>query len=133
MFGDLVSVGASVRLPLFQSTRQAPLITARAADARRVAAEREALERALSAELQGDLARYESARTRWIRARDVVLPNLRSRADVETAGYAAGSADLSGIIDAFTALANARLDALDLEAEVARLAVQITLTYGSGQ
>ncbi|MFT4956331.1 MAG: cobalt-zinc-cadmium efflux system outer membrane protein [Brevundimonas sp.] len=133
MFGDLVSVGASVRLPLFQSTRQAPLITARAADARRVAAEREALERALSAELQGDLARYESARTRWIRARDVVLPNLRSRADVETAGYAAGSADMSGVIDAFTALANARLDALDREAEVARLAVQITLTYGSGQ
>ena len=133
MFGDLVSVGASVRLPLFQATRQEPQIAARSADARRVSAEREAVERAWSAELEADLARYASARTRWIRAREVVLPNLRERSDLETASYAAGSAGLAEILDAFTALANARLDALDREAEVARLAVQITLTYGSGQ
>lgn len=133
MFGDLVSVGASVRLPLFQASRQEPLIAARSADALRVSAERESVERAWSAELQSDLARYSSARTRWIRARDVVLPNLRNRADLETASYAAGTAGLSDVLDAFTSLANARLDALDREAEAARLAVQITLTYGSGQ
>lgn len=133
MFGDLVSVGVSVRLPLFQGSRQEPLIAARSADARRVSAEREAAERALSAEFDSDLAQYASARTRWIRARDVVLPNLRTRADLETASYAAGAAGLAQILDAFTALANARLDALDREAEVARRAVQITLTYGSGQ
>lgn len=133
MFGDLISVGASVRLPLFQANRQEPLIAARSADALRVSAERESVERAWSAELQGDLARYSSARTRWIRARDVVLPNLRNRADLETASYAASAAGLSDVLDAFTSLANARLDALDREAEVARLAVQITLTYGSGQ
>lgn len=133
MFGDLISVGASVRLPLFQASRQEPLIAARSADALRVSAERESVERAWSAELQGDLARYSSARTRWVRARDVVLPNLRNRADLETASYAAGAAGLSDVLDAFTSLANARLDALDREAEAARLAVQITLTYGSGR
>lgn len=132
-FGDLISVGASVRLPLFQASRQEPLIAARTADALRVSAERESVERAWAAKLQGDLAQYSSARTRWIRARDVVLPNLRNRADLETASYAAGAAGLSDILDAFTSLANARLDALDREAEVARLAVQVTLTYGSGQ
>jgi cobalt-zinc-cadmium efflux system outer membrane protein len=132
-FGDLVSVGASVRLPLFQASRQEPLIAARSADALRVSAERESVERAWSAELEGDLAQYASARTRWIRATEVVLPNLRDRADLETASYGAGAAGLADVLDAFTSLANARLDALDREAEVARLAVQITLTYGSGQ
>ncbi|MDQ7812621.1 TolC family protein [Brevundimonas sp.] len=133
MFGDLVSVGASVRLPLFQASRQEPLIAARSADALRVTAEREAAERALLAAFESDMAQYASSRTRWIRARDVILPNLRTRADLETASYAAGAAGLAQILDAFTALANARLVALDREAEVARRAVQITLTYGSGQ
>jgi len=133
MFGDLVSVGANVRLPLFQSSRQEPLIAARAADIRRVAAEREAAEREWTAVLQGDLADYEVARTRWIRARDVVLPNLRTRADLETASYGAGRAGIMDVLDAFTALANARLDVLDKEADVARRAVRFTLTYGSDQ
>ncbi|MGV9005913.1 MAG: TolC family protein [Brevundimonas sp.] len=133
MFGDLVSVGASVRLPLFQGNRQEPVISARSADARRVTAEREAAEREWTATLQGDLAGYEVARTRWVRARDVVLPNLRTRADLETASYGAGRAGIMEVLDAFTALANGRLDALDKEADVARRAVRFTLTYGSDQ
>ena len=133
MFGDLVSVGASVRLPLFQGGRQEPVIAARAADARRVDAEREAAEREWTAMLQADLADYEAARTRWIRARDVVLPNLRTRADLVTASYGAGRAGIMEVLDAFIALANARLDALDKEADVARRAVRLTLTYGSDQ
>lgn len=133
MFGDLVSVGASVRLPLFQSSRQEPVIAARAADTRRVSAERDAAEREWTAMLQGDLADYEGARTRWIRARDVVLPNLRTRADLETASYGAGRAGIMDVLDAFTALANVRLDALDKEADVARRAVRFTLIYGNDQ
>ena len=133
MFGDLVSVGASVSLPLFQGSRQAPVIAARAADARRVSAEREAAEREWTATLQGDLAEYDVARSRWIRARDVVLPNLRTRADLETASYGAGRAGIMEVLDAFTALANGRLDALDKEADVARRAVRFTLIYGHNQ
>lgn len=133
MFGDLVSVGASVSLPLFQGSRQAPVIAARAADARRVSAEREAAEREWAATLQGDLAEHEVARTRWIRARDVVLPNLRTRADLETTSYGAGRAGIIEVLDAFTALANGRLDALDKEADVARRAVRFTLIYGNDQ
>tara|TARA_R110002124_G_scaffold4588_5_gene27702 strand:+ start:806 stop:2077 length:1272 start_codon:yes stop_codon:yes gene_type:complete len=133
MFGDLVSVGASVSLPLFQGSRQAPVIAARAADARRVSAEREAAEREWTATLQGDLAEYDVARTRWVRARDVVLPNLRTRADLETASYGAGRAGIMEVLDAFTALANGRLDALDKEADVARRAVRFTLIYGHDQ
>ncbi|WP_339913767.1 TolC family protein [uncultured Brevundimonas sp.] len=133
MFGDLVSVGASVSLPLFQGSRQEPVIAARAADARRVMAEQEAAEREWLATLQGDLTEYEVARTRWVRARDVVLPNLRTRADLETASYGAGRAGVMEVLDAFTALANGRLDTLDKEADVARRAVRFTLIYGNDQ
>ena len=130
-FGDMVSVGASVRLPIFSGQRQDPIIAARAADARRVTAEREDAERALAASLRSDLAEHAMNRDQWVRARDVVLPNVLHRSDLETASYAAGRAGIVEVLEAFTAVANARLDTLDREAAVARDAVRITLTYRS--
>ena len=132
-FGDMVSVGASVRLPLFQGQRQEPLIAARSADARRVAAEREAARRRLEADLQRDLAQHAMDHDQWTRARDIVLPAVMQQSDLETAAYAAGRIGISEIVQAFTAVANARLDALDKEAAVMRHAAEITLTYGSGR
>ena len=130
-FGDMVSVGASVRLPLFQGQRQEPLIAARAADARRVGAKREAARRQLEADLQRDLAQHATDHDQWTRARDIVLPAVMQQSDLETAAYAAGRIGISEIVQAFTAVANARLDALDKEAAVRRHAAEITLTYGS--
>lgn len=130
-FGDMVSIGASVRLPIFPGRRQDPIIAARAADARRVTAEREGAERALTASLRSDLAEYAMNRDQWVRARDVVLPNVLQRSDLETASYAAGRAGIVEVLEAFTAVANARLDTLDREAAVMRDAVRINLTYRS--
>lgn len=132
-FGDMVSVGASVRLPLFQGQRQEPLIAARSADARRVAAEREAARRRLEADLQRDLAQHATDHDQWTRTRDVVLPAVVQQSDLETAAYAAGRIGLTEIVQAFTAVANARLDALDKEATVMRHVAEITLTYGSAR
>ena len=132
-FGDYVSVGASVRLPIFQDRRQEPLIAARAAQSRAVLAEREATERDLSSSLRSDLADHVMHHDRWVRSRDVVLPTVIQRSELETASYAAGRAGITEVLEAFTAVANARLDTLDREAEVARDAVHITLTYGSDQ
>jgi cobalt-zinc-cadmium efflux system outer membrane protein len=53
------------------------------------------------------------------------------QSDLETAAYAAGRIGLAEIVQAFTAVANARLDALDKEAALRRHAAEITLTYGS--
>lgn len=130
-FGDMVSVGASVRLPLFQGQRQEPLIAARSADARRVGAERAAVRRQLEADLQRDLAQHAMDHDQWARARDVILPAVMRQSDLETAAYAAGRIGIVEIVQAFTAVANARLDALDKEAAVRRHAAEITLTYGS--
>ena len=89
-FGDMVSVGASVSLPLFQRERQESLIAARAADALRVSSERDATRRRLEADLRRALARQATDQDLWIRARDVVLPAVVQQSDLETAAYAAG-------------------------------------------
>jgi len=130
-FGDLFSVGASVRLPIFPGRRQDPVIAARAADALRVTAEREDAERVLTASLRSALAEYATAHDQWVRSRDVVLPSVLQRSDLETASYAAGRAGIVEVLEAFTAVANARLDTLDREAAVMRQVVEITLTYGN--
>ena len=69
--------------------------------------------------------------SQWQRALRVLLPLARERADLETASYAAGRANLTDIIDAKTALADAELTALDREADVASDAVRLTITFGS--
>jgi cobalt-zinc-cadmium efflux system outer membrane protein len=131
MFGDMVSAGVTVRLPLFPGRRQDPLIAARTADAARVRAERDTAGRTLAASLDSDLADHVMRHDQWLRARDVVLPAARQQADLETASYAAGRAGMAEVLEAFTGLAEARLTALEREAAVARDAVRINLTYGN--
>lgn len=131
MYGDMVSIGASMGLPLFGKTRQDPVIAARASTASRVRYEREAARRALAASLEADLADHAMHRDRLMRARTTLEPLAARKADMETASYAAGTADLSDVLNAFMALAETKIDILDREADVQRDAVRIVLTYGS--
>lgn len=131
MFGDMISVGARVSLPLFADQRQEPVIAARASDATRIRVEREAALRSLRAQLETDLADHVMRQEQWRRARDVLLPDARRRSDLETASYGAGRAGLTEVLEAFTAVADARLETLDREAAAARAAVRLTLIYGS--
>lgn len=131
MFGDMVSAGVSVRLPLFARTRQEPVITARTLEAGKVAAERAEAHRQLVAQLEADLAEHVMHHEQWLRARDVVVPAARRQADLETASYGSGRAGLMEVLEAFTSLSEAQLDTLAREAAVARDAARINLTYGS--
>lgn len=133
MFGDMVSAGVTVRLPLFADRRQDPLIAARRADRARVDAERELAARALRANLDADLADHIMHHEQWVRTRDVVAPAARQQADLETASYAAGRAGLDEVLQAFTELAETRLTLLEREAAVARDAVRITVNYGADE
>jgi outer membrane protein TolC len=130
-WGDMVSVGATVSLPLFASTRQDPVIAARAQTANRVRLERESARRALLAALDSDLADHAMHHDRLHRALETLLPLAKRRADLETASYAAGTASLSDVLQARLALAEARIDAIDREADVVRDGARIVLTYGS--
>ncbi|CAN7584167.1 TolC family protein [Phenylobacterium sp. LjRoot225] len=129
MWGDMVSLEGTVSLPLFGKKRQDPVITARTETASRVRIEREATQRALVAQLDADLADHLMHHNRLMRAQSTLVPLAKRKADLERSSYAAGTASLSDVLQALVALAEARVDALDREADVVRDAVRINLTY----
>ncbi|MCI3132799.1 TolC family protein [Phenylobacterium aquaticum] len=131
MWGDMVSLGATVSLPVFAGKRQDPLIVARAASASRVRLEREAARRQVRSALDTDLADLTRLRDRLARADTLLVPLAKRRADLDTASYAAGSAGLGDVLQAFLALADTHIDRLDREAELTREAARIALTYGT--
>ena len=130
-FGDYVSAGVTIGLPLFKKRRQDPLIAARAADAGGARADADAALRALTADLEAGLADHVMHHDQWMRARDVLQPLAQERVTLETASYAAGRASLIDLVDAHSALADAILETLDREATVAADGVRLNLLFGS--
>lgn len=129
-FGDYVSAGVTIGLPIFTRHRQNAQIAAKQADAAAAVAEREEARRTLAAALASDLAGHAMHHEQWMRARQTLQPLAEKRVSLETASFAAGRASLIDIVDAHAALADAVLTALDREAAVVRDGVQIDLTYG---
>lgn len=129
-YGDMMSAGVTVSLPLFTRKRQDPMIAANAATASAALAEQEDMRRALAADLEAGLADHVMHHEQWQRARDTLLPLARKKADLETASYSAGRAGLLDVIEAQSMLADNELQALDREAIVARDAARLVLTYG---
>jgi outer membrane protein TolC len=128
-FGNAVSVMGSITLPLFTGRRQEPRITAAHAQAMAADAERQDLQRAITAQFEADLAAWRSANRQWQRAREQLLPLARDRADLETASFAAGRADLIDVIAARTALALLELEILEREEAAVQAAATLRLTY----
>jgi outer membrane protein TolC len=108
-------------------------MAARRADAARAGLAREDARRALQARLAADLADHVMHHEQWSRTTATVVPAAQQRADLETQSYAAGTATLADVLDAMTALADAKLTALEREAMVMRDGARIVLTYGDGQ
>ncbi|CAH0498955.1 MULTISPECIES: TolC family protein [Sphingomonadaceae] len=129
-YGDMVSVTVSIDLPFFAKRRQDPLIAARESEAQRAGLMRQAGERDLLAELNADLADYALHHQRLMNARDTLVPLAKRRAELDMASYAAGKLDLGSALLSSLALAEAEVDALSREAEVARDAIRINYTYG---
>lgn len=133
MCGDMVSLGATVSLPIFAGKRQDAVIASKADVAGRVRSEREAARRALLAQLDADLADHLMHHDRLHRAETVLVPLAEKKADLERASYAGGNATLADVLQAQIALAEAKVDALNREADVVRDGVRIDLTYEPAQ
>jgi cobalt-zinc-cadmium efflux system outer membrane protein len=130
-WGDMVTAGVTFSLPLFARTRQDPVISARAESVASVRGQKEATRRALLAGLDADLADHAMHHDRLHRAQAVLVPLAQRKVQLETASYGAGAATLTDALSAELGLAQARIDALDREADVARDGVRITLTFGA--
>lgn len=128
-FGDMVSVGVSIDLPLFAGRRQDPKIAARASEETQARLLRAAGERELLAKLDGDLADHAMHMQRLENARNVLVPLAKRRAELDMASFAAGKLDLGAALLSSLALAEAEVDALSREADVARDAIRINYTY----
>ena len=130
-WGDMVSGGVSISLPLFSKTRQDPIIDAKAEEATRAHLDQDAARRQIQAQLDADLADHIMHHDRMTRARTTLVPLADKKVQLETASYAAGTASLSDVLSAQLALAEARIDALTREADVVRDGIRINFTYGS--
>ncbi|MBA4308331.1 MAG: transporter [Sphingopyxis sp.] len=128
-YGDLFSVGVSIDLPLFGRKRQDPKIAARANEAERARFDRLAGEREAIAALEGDLAEHAMHHARMENARDNLVPLARKRAKLDFDSYGAGTVDLGTALLATLTVAEAEVDLLVREAEVARDAIRINITY----
>ena len=133
VYGDMVSVGVSIDLPFFAGRRQDPLIAARESEANRARFLRVAGERDVLAALDGDLADHAMHHQRLMNARQTLVPLAKHRAELDMASYAAGKLDLGSALLSTLAEAEAEVDALSREADVARDAIRINYTYGEMQ
>jgi cobalt-zinc-cadmium efflux system outer membrane protein len=129
-FGDMASVGVSIDLPLFAGKRQNPKIAASASLAQGSRFDREALRRELAAALEADLADHAMHHERLINARATLVPLAKRRAELDRDSYAAGKTDLGTALLSTLALAEAEVEALNREADVARDAIRISIIYG---
>src|SRR3546814_13538385 len=109
----MVSVGATMTLPLFPGLRQNPRIEAARADAVAAGAEKEDIRRTLEAQLETALAEHAMHHDQWMRARDTLLPFAQREAQLETASYADGRAALPAVIEAEAGTARTDLELLD--------------------
>lgn len=129
-FGDLASLNVSIDLPLFAGRRQNPRIDASTSQAQSARFDREAGTRELAAALEADLADHMMHHARLRNARETLVPLAKRRAELDRDSYAAGKVDLGTALLSTLALAEAEVEALNREADVARDAIRITITYG---
>jgi outer membrane protein, heavy metal efflux system len=119
-FSDMASLQFTIELPVFARTRQNPVIAARAADVRRIEAEREAEVRMHGAELREMLIAWQQLGEQLTQYERELLPLARERSQVSLAAYRAGHSDLRLSLDAFEEEVNLLIDQAALQNERGR-------------
>ncbi|WP_433766254.1 TolC family protein [Pseudomonas putida] len=129
-FGDMVSVQFSWDLPLFPGTRQNPKIAARQAELSQLEAEREALSREHTQQLENELADYERLDRAVRRNQESLLPLAREKVELSMASYRSGQGDLDAVVTARRELIEARLKQIDVEEQRALSSARLHFAYG---
>jgi outer membrane protein TolC len=129
-FGDMVSVQFSWDLPLFPDTRQNPKIAAKQAELSQLEAERVALSREHTQQLETDLADYERLNRAVQRNAQSLLPLAREKVELSMASYRAGKGDLNTVVAARRELIEARLKQVDVEEQRALTSAKLYFAYG---
>jgi outer membrane protein TolC len=124
-FSNLVSVMVRMELPIFASRRQDPVAVSKGRQVEQVRAQAEDAKQRHGAEIRASLADWEAAKSRVERYRRDIVPLAEERARVTSAAYEGARADLATVFDARRSLIEAKLAAINAEAEVARAWAQL--------
>lgn len=113
-YDDMISAEVSRDLPLWQSTRQGPAITARKRALDKVESQREEATRLHRVELETDLADLESAERQLARLRTQAVPLAEQRTSLAQSQYRSGTGALSDLFATRRELLVQKLREIDL-------------------
>jgi len=131
-FGNMVSVQFTVGLPFFASTRQDPIITSKAMQRSRVAAEHEAMRLDREGELDADLAARDALLRQLQRSKSQSIPLAEQRVALLTSAYGAAKANLATVFVARRDLLDERLRAVDLQSQLDAITAKLYFTFDAG-
>lgn len=130
-YEDMMSAEVSRDLPLWQSTRQGPAITAKERALNQVEARRDEAMRLHRVELETDLADLESAERQLTRLRTQAVPLAEQRVSLAQVQYRTGEAALSDVFVTRRDLLMQKLRELDLLEK--SLGIKARLNYLSAE
>lgn len=128
-YSNMVSFGVSVPLQWDQKNRQDRELAARLAQVEQANAEREDTLRAHVAEVRSMMNEWQNNRERHVRYEQELVPLAHSRALAQVAAYRGGKAALADVLAARRNEIEVRLQALQLEADSARLWAQLNFLF----
>ena len=124
-YSNMISVNVSVPLQWDQKNRQDREIAAKLAMLDQARAEREDMLRAHTAQVRAMIAEWENDRERRSRYEREVLPLATERTQAALAAYRGAKATITDILLARRSEIDVRLQALQIEADSARLWAQL--------
>lgn len=127
---DVLSVSASLNVPLFTANRQHRGLRAAQARRRAAMAERDELRLRLASQLRSAHGRWDDLGRRLALYGTVVLPQARAHADAALAAYRSETADFDDVMRSHISELETRLDHLGLRAEQARSHAELAYFAG---
>lgn len=124
-YSNMVSLGVSIPLQLNRKNRQDRELSARLAQVEEARSVREDLLRAHVAELEAMINEWKTNQDRHARYARELIPLAHSRVDAQMASYRGGKASQAEVLTARREETEMRLQAVELEMEIARIWAQI--------
>jgi outer membrane protein TolC len=128
-YSNMISVGVSVPLQWDQKNRQDRELASKLALVEQARAEREEMLREHVAETRAMISEWDNDRERSTRYQGELIPLARERTAATITAYRGGKAGLSEVLAARRNEIDVRLQALQLEADAARLWAQLNFLY----
>ena len=128
-YANMISLGVSIPFPWDRANRQDRDVAAKRAVAEQAGAQREETLRKHVAEVRVMEEEWASNRERLVRYEREIIPLAVGRADATLAAYRGGKSGVGEVLAARRNELEARLQALQLEAETARLWAQLNYLF----